>query len=286
MGQNEHSATLVCANYKLNDLAYYFDRAAFADYKNTFKRLEKKQIFAITDTTDINNIKNISHYNRLNLVLSHNLITDPNRSIEEYFINNSYKKCEEFGGDENIKILTYKPNRIECEKLIEVSSTNMDLHCFTWKRTQFHDTETQSDIIEYKLVVEIPRKCNTNGPDHILNEVKIPGYYINNENPFSPTFKKKLNNELKIHYSGSFSGKSSNNAMFILTIASGNKIQHIDTHYLKGLIKPDEINEIAFSSLVPNNLPEDSELRIFLWNPGSEIVIMSNLSIQLWDSFQ
>ena len=282
----DSTATFICASYKIRDLAYYYDRESFArDYKDIYESQRKKQVYAIADEKDFSEIMENNTFNKIHLILSHSEMSDPRHTIEAYLEQHEYVKCDEYGTGFNDRLLIYRPTSKPCYKLTELNKSEVENNCYTWIKTEYLNELNNSATTEYRLNTSLPRICDKKGAAFKKSVDGVLGYHINKTEEFSPCLKIKLPVDvIKVSYTADVAGHESNEAVLALVVESGEDMVFYKTHYLNGMLKRDSPGIFDFSSTIPANLPEDRVIKVYLWNPGKDDAILTNLSVRFWKS--
>lgn len=81
--KNDSTLTLICADYQFMSFSYYYNKDIFKQLEQAPKILKKENIFFTKGAGIFNNV-DTSHYNKILLILSHEVAADPEGTLFRY----------------------------------------------------------------------------------------------------------------------------------------------------------------------------------------------------------
>lgn len=286
--QNKKTVIYVSASYKYKEFSFYYDIEAFKDYNNTMQRLFDQNVFCSKEGPYGWEKVNLDSVDQVLFVQSHSQFEDPAGTIRQSILDKKFQVCSEYP-IKNVKLTIFKREGQPCFPLTIIKKQNAS-DCSFWETTIGIQEQTKDTVIIYKTSMEPTESCPM--PHSVTKEKAYSGNYscmINKEDQYGIAFTKTLE-DLKgmneINVSAFVNYAVGSNAHIVVSVEKKSK-----TLYRQDLVvselnkKPDVWNEIVLSALIPKNITDDAELKIYFWNPAGESAFIDDFTIRLSSGF-
>lgn len=268
----DETVVIISAPYKFKEFAYYFDKDAFRDYKNTDKILAKKNVFGghklLNDLMQEIKLQGIE---RVILVQSHNLVVDPNNDLEKFVNANGFEKYDEYQKDSKsmfagVKVSSYissaiaeKVMPVDCNQSLNFSFEDWSVQCVynpitmdTSLQVQRFYMNKQNDTLALPPTESNCEYVDNNklyGPNFNLNEKQLP-------------FIKTIRGKAEIWLSDTLKAPA-----IVISIDDKNgNIFYKDFYITQN--KKDYYNKwrhLKFVVTIPDNIRHDATLKMYLY---------------------
>ena len=287
--QDKKTAIFISASYKYKEFSFYYDRAAFIDYNNTIKRLYDQNVFCSKEGLFGWGEINLDSINQILFVQSHSQFEDPEGRIKQSILDKNFNLCNEYP-IKNVKLSVFKRIGQPCF-LVKIIKTQNASDCSFWETNIGIQEQTKDTVIIYKTGMEI---ISTSCPlPHSINKEKVKsGNYsckINKEDQYSIGLTKtvkELGEKKEINVSAFVNYEIGSTAHIVVSVEKKSK-----TLYRQDLIisemnpNPNVWNKIILSAIIPKNISDDAELKIYFWNPSGKAAFVDDFTVQFNPSF-
>ena len=265
--------TLVSANYKMRDLAYYFDRPAFSDYKHFGDRLAGEHVLPFNGMDQLHSL-DLEKYDKVILVLSHQNVVDPENELLQFFEEGDYVECENYNSDQQAGLMVFVKKGQRCENLALLSAKLDEDQCVQARTSTYLDRLSQLKVFArvYKFIQGMP--CHAD-----VNPISEGGSYrINALHPFSPTLEIPAEDVKKVKVYFSLRARAGNRAEVVFSVEKGRDIiqyQHVP-------LKDSNEGLLKYQFIPPLSGMEGAVVKLYLWNPGEDDLDITYLEYRWW----
>jgi uncharacterized membrane protein len=283
--QDKNTVIFVSASYKFKDFAFYYDLEAFKNYTKSAEMLAKKGVFFSPDDQWFGwNKLNYDTINKIIYVHSHAQFEDPEHAIEKFIISKGFKECDYYNRV-NTGYAVYIRDTMDCYpvKLVKPISNEK---CSIFKKYlalgQGKDTclfFTTNFIENYNCD---PKSIIVDTADNIIKYV----VKIDSLQTFGPTLlipeqelKKFTTVSVKAKYRKAISSRG---ALAISLEGNGEIIDRQETKVYEKLNSESSWNLVQKEYTLPIEIPSESELKVYFWNPGSGFFYIEEMVIILY----
>ncbi|MBA3704650.1 MAG: hypothetical protein H0W84_01730 [Bacteroidetes bacterium] len=283
--KTSNAVILISASYKFRDFSLYYDIEAFKDYNKTIERLAKSGVYCSpTDEWFGWNKLNFDTINKIIYVQSHSQFEDPEGKIKEFILNNHFKVCDHYERI-NIAYTIYVRDTMDCFPL-KVLNVEPPAGCDEYQKTIAINEQTNDTVLIYRNNMEPFTNCALS--ETITDEKLKSGKYssrINEQNQYSVSFVrqlKQLNGFKKVTASAFVNYEPESKGRLVISVERGNEtLCRSETAVTEDFKSPGVWGKITGSLIIPSDIPEDAELKIYFWNPSVGKVYIDDLEIVL-----
>lgn len=278
------TAIFVSASYKYKEFAFYYDREAFKDYKNTLPRLYNEHVYCAKEGEwGWDNI-NLDSIEQIIFVQSHSKFEDPEGKIKQSILASHFKACSEFSKI-NITVTNYKKENLAC-LIVKPIHIKKAIGCDLWDTTIGITEQTNDSIMIYNTGMEIDSNCAVSGS--ISKEKVMEGNFsckINFEQPYSVGIIKTLSelwNIKKVDVLAFVNNVKGSDSRLVVSVEIESQSLFRQEWILNETIKnSDTWVEINLSAVLPDNLPPDAVFKVYFWNPSEKPSFVDDMTVQL-----
>lgn len=283
--QVKKTAILISASYKFKEFSFYFDRDAFKDYNNTIERLAGKSVYCSPEDEQFGwNKLNFDTINKIIYVQSHSQFEDPENKIKQFILDKHFKVCD-FYERINIAYTVYIRDTMDCRTLKIISSEEKK-NCAEFNRSIALEEETGDTVTVFKADMEMSKECPASP---VISGAKVyTGIFsckINEQNQFSVGLIKMLKEfagKKKINISAFVNYEDNSQGRLVLSIEKNDETFFRNELLISEQLKePNLWKQITMSAVVPDNIPQDAELKIYFWNPAPSSAYIDDMQVQL-----
>jgi uncharacterized membrane protein len=262
--QKRKVAVIVNASYKARDMMYYYDNAAFHKYKTLDKAYKTHEIFPVNSVSELINLGDFKHYEKIILLLSHNQVQDPDGLIIAE-LNKKYTLCYEIGDPIRAKIRVYNTGNAPCTsfKILKTSKEKSDA-CWFWDASQSIEQLSGTKVMNYSL-----------------NFSKCASFKVDKEIAFSPNREELVKNCSIVDCEIEFASKALTNSILVVSVERKGQTYKRAEYQLSDATKKGE-NSISIKSSVMGSYPDGSVVKVYVWNPGGATLEIKRMVIQFW----
>lgn len=282
--QDKKTIILISASYKYKEFSFYYDRPAFQDYNNTIERLAKENVFCSPDGPLGWSALNFEQFDQIIYVQSHSQFEDPEGKIKKGIVEKKYKICSEFS-IKNVTVTFFKKENMECNSVKIIKEQKME-NCDFWKTGIGINEQSGDSVMIYSTGMEPDPGCPL--PHSIVTEKARTGLYsckIYSEDQYSIGLFKtvgQLGRMRQINISAFVYYEPGSNAHLVVSVEKGSQSLFRNELILsEQLPTPNVWGEISLSAIIPADLPDDAEFKIYFWNPADMITFIDDCKIQL-----
>ena len=262
--QKRKVAVIVNASYKARDMMYYYDNEAFCKYKTLDKSYKSHEIFPVSNISELNNLGDFKHYEKIILLLSHNQVQDPNGLIIAE-LDKKYTLCYEIGDPIRAKIRVYNTGNAPCTsfKVIGKSKEKSDA-CWFWEVSNSIEQLSETKVTNYSL-----------------NFSKCGSFNVDKEIAFSPNREELVKNCSIVDCEVEFASKEITNSILVVSVERNGQTYKRAEYQLSDATKKGE-NTISVKSSVMGSYPEGAVVKVYVWNPRGATLEIKRMLIQFW----
>lgn len=281
--QTKKTVIYISAAYKYKDFSFYYDREAFKDYKNTVPRLFKERVYCSKEGEwGWGNI-NLDSVEQVLFVQSHSQFEDPEGTIKQSLLDKHFKICSEYSKI-NITLTVFKKDTLPCSE-IKILKEQKAGKCDFWD-TNIGIIEPDGEaVMIYKTSMDLGSTCPL--PPLITDEKSKSGNYsckINKQNEYSIGINKplkELNGMMELTISAFVNYEEGSNARLVVSVEKGGVgLYRQEVNVSEKIKTPNAWAEISLSAIIPKDLKEDDELKIYFWNPTEKAAFIDDFVVQ------
>lgn len=280
--QTGNTVIFISASYKYKDFAFYYDREAFKDYKNTIQRLYQKGVYCSKDGQWGWEHLNLDTVDQVIFVQSHSQFEDPEGKTRQSLFQ-KYKICSEYNRI-NITYTVFKKNNLPCFSVRTIAERKKE-KCDLWTESIGINETFQDSVIIYSANMEWDSTCGVN--TLLTKEKANSGVYsciIHSQQPYSVGLIKNvkdINGIRNIDISGYVNCKPGSDVRLVVSVEKAGEAFYRKELLVKEKIKTFDIwNEVMLSATIPDDVPKDSELKIYFWNPSETIAFIDDITVR------
>lgn len=262
MRQTERVGVVITASYKLKDLMYYLDRSIFADYSQLFLRSKEVDVFGLKDTLDMAFIGDLSRFDKIVYLRSNAQFEDETNSITQYF-DRRFTQCYELGDPAHTHIAVYNVGDNPCFSWKELGTFDEENKGRVWKVTDFLDELSSKHKFMYSYKQEVEGPFNMEGKE------------------FSPGIFLPVQGISMVSSHIEFSASQAPTGILVVAVENNGKSEKriefpLSKFYSNGIGIADIQVGLPFAPSA------GAELKVYIYNPNSEAVLLTNYSITVW----
>lgn len=281
--QTENTLIYISASYKYKDFSFYYDREAFKDYKNTIQRLFHNNVFCSKEGPFGWDQVNLDTIDQVIFIQSHSQFEDPEGKTKKLLLG-KFKVCNEYTHI-NITYTVFKKDSLPCSTFKTLSEEKTTA-CDFWTRALTLNEQTQDTIVIYKTGMETDSTCPAT--PLITEEKSRSGAFsckINKEQQFSIGINKsvsELDKPLELDISGFINLEPGSDPRLVTSVEKNGEILYRqELEIIKKQLTSDKWHQIVMSVNMPVNLPEDSDVKVYFWNPAEASAFIDDFSVQV-----
>jgi len=278
--KDDNSVVLINDWPKHREFAYYYNQKYFEEYDSIIPLLRTENIHAINDS---NSLKTVVYKwaDKLIYIRSHDLIGDPNNTNLALLNRNNYRLCSRFGRD-MLHVEIYLKDSIPCDSLIPVRIFPAE-NCGVWEKTLV-STFYNDTLVSYFNDMENDQDCELlrNRVSSPVYQGKYAGIVIDSLEYCSPLILpiQEVDTVNTIDISLMANMGNFNDARIVCSIEGTRKPVFMTSYDLKNSIKnSDAWEKVSTTIKLPDKRGENTELRVYIWNPNPDPVYIDNVEI-------
>jgi len=267
--KKKEDALFISASYKLNDFLYYYDKEAFADYRNIDGFLLRNNIFLANGERFLESVGDLNRFDKIFYLQSHSQFQDPENLILKA-LNERRNLCRQIGNPPKSGISEYNLPSKDCfsfELLLKSKEfLSLDAHWF-WDVFAMSDTISNTMMTHYLL----------------NNSIGSKSFVLSKALEFSPCREILANQISSIDCTLDFSSLLVPTASLIISIEHNGV--SINRH--EYMLKDFYINKkgsMRIGATIGDDYPKGTIVKIYVWNHENPVINIQNLSIKLYKS--
>jgi hypothetical protein len=259
--QNSKTAIIINASYKVRDFIYYYNLSIFKNYKKFNNELSYSNIFPISNLAELKKI-NLSNFEKIIVVLSHNKVQDPENTIIDY-LESKMPICEFISDPVKAQIKIFNNSKKACINFKPISEKiQKTSECWSWNISRL--VELNSDRIVEKMSLN-PNQCKS--------------IILSKEAPFSPTIEKKVAPFSKFELDLELHDLNNHSSSIVFSIEHNGKAIDRFEYSLDSFKNKKNVKVNCYLS---KKYPENTLIKIYVWNYGVSNIKINSLTLYCW----
>ena len=264
MQKRERVGVVITASYKLKDFVYYYNRDNFADYTHFPSNCFGEGIFAMSDSTYSYELGDLSRFDKLVYIRSNAQFEDESEAIIQYF-DSRFHRCYDFGDPKHGHVIVYNIGDTPCFDWQEVSSmVELNNNNRNWNVKDFEDRISSRHKYEYDYRQE-----------------EYGAFDFNSDNLYSPGIVLPVRDIQMISVNMNYLSSTVPTTQLIISVElNGNSLKRIE--FPLGSQFRDGRGQLSIQAGLPLSFPENSELKVYCYNPNGDRLILEDYQITVW----
>ncbi|MCX6294914.1 MAG: glycosyltransferase family 39 protein [Bacteroidetes bacterium] len=283
--QNKKTIVLISASYKFKDFCFYYDLPAFKDYNNSLKRLEQQNVFCpLGGFFDWKGV-DVDSVDQILFVQAHRQFEDPKEKLKENILDKKFRICSEYS-ERNITLTIFKREGLDCNPL-KIIGEQLPTKNEFWKI----QTGIREQLLDTVLVYSTDMEPNPlfGLPYGIIEGIAKSGNFsskIDSHSEYSVGIVKSIKDDLKgfreINISANTFYEEGSKGRVVVSVERAGQILYWKDAFISDKLKtPKEWHEMVFSTIIPDDLPDDCVLKVYFWNQDAKPAYVDDFQIKL-----
>lgn len=262
--QKRKVAIVISSSYKSRDFMYYYDPDAFNKYASLENSFKTNDIYPVMGVDGLSTMGNLKRFEKIILVLSHNEVQDPQKAIPAFF-DKRFTLCYEIGDPIRAKIRLYNVGNTPCTSFKRLSAKKEKSgKCWFWE---------VSELKEVISGVQVRK--------NILNTKACGSYKVDSEIAFSPNREELVNDISIVDCELEFDCVESPSSLLVVSVENdGESFKRAEYKLSEPFLKGQKI--ISIKSSVLGKYPENTKVKVYVWNPSGPPLEIKRMSVQFW----
>jgi hypothetical protein len=264
MQRTEKVGVVITASYKLKDLVYYYNPEDFKDYNHFPTNCNDEGIYGLSDSTEAYRLGDLSRFDKLVYVRSHAQFEDESGTLIKYF-DSRFQRCYDFGDPKHVHVIVYNIRNTPCFDWLERGS-----------RVELMNKERNWNFKEYEDKISSRHKY-----EYDYRQEEYGPFEFINDRIYSPSIVIPVKDIQMLSVNLNYLSSTAPSTQLIISVElNGNSLKRIEFPIGSNFSGGKGI--LAIQAGLPLTFPENSELKVYCYNPNGDSLVLSDYQITIW----